>query len=189
MLDQLTRQLPRHATVADNDPGPDDRHRHARRSQPPLDVAPAAQMCGERVVVASEPPQVDDTPQPGQLRGLSEHGGTQCVFALEIGVAKGVNEVIRQIAAGQGSGQAVTVKDVPLDGRTRSSVCARRAGHGNDLMSRRRQSWAKPTADEAGRPGDKYSHDVAFRAAGRSRMSTSARNPSFPRLTPGGAAR
>ena len=146
--------------MSDDDPRPDDGHGDASRSQPILDVAPAAQMCRECIVVASERPKVDDTPQPGERRAPSEHGGPVCVFPLEIGVAKGVHQVIRRLAGGQGRGQAVSVQDIAVDGRARSFVVDRRAGHGNDLMPRPSQSRAKPTANEAGGPGHEHSHHV-----------------------------
>ena len=50
VLDELACQLPGNAAVADDDPGPDDGHRDAGRSEQLLDLAAAAQVCRQGVL-------------------------------------------------------------------------------------------------------------------------------------------
>ena len=77
--------------MADDDPGPDDGHRDACRSEQLLDLAAAAQVCRQGVVVVAEPSEVDNLPQPGPCTRLPECRGGGGVLAFEVRVAKRVH--------------------------------------------------------------------------------------------------
>ena len=59
VLDELAGQIPGNAAVADDDPGPDDGHRDAGRSEQMLGLAAAAEVCRQGFLVVAEPSEVD----------------------------------------------------------------------------------------------------------------------------------
>ena len=72
VVDQLPGHLPGDAAGADDDAGAQHGHRHAGRAEQALDLAPAAQVRGERLVVAAEAAEVDDLLHPGRGGGRTE---------------------------------------------------------------------------------------------------------------------
>ena len=94
VLDELAGQLPGNAAVPDDDPGPDDGHRDTGRSEQLLDLAAAAQVCRQGVLVVAEPSEVDDLLQPGPRTRLPECRGGGGILALEVQIAERVHEVI-----------------------------------------------------------------------------------------------
>ncbi len=80
--------------MPDDDPGPDDGHRDAGRSEQLLDLTAAAQVRRQRVLVVAEPSEVNDSPQSGPRSCLAEHRGGVGILALEVGVAERVHEVV-----------------------------------------------------------------------------------------------
>ena len=144
--------------MPDDDPGPDDGHRDTGRSEQLLDLAAAAQVCRQGVLVVAEPSEVDNLLQPGPRPGLTECRGGGGILALEVRVAERVHEVVGHLAAGHRGAQGGGVVNVSVDGGAGSGVTGGVTGHGDDVVAGPGQGRAEPTADEAGRTGDERLH-------------------------------
>lgn len=152
--------------MPDDDPGPDDGHRDAGRSEQFFDLAAAAQVRRQGVPVVAEAAEVDDALQPGPRTRLAECRGSGGVLAFEVRVAERVHEVVGRLAAGHRGAQGAGVVNVCLDGRAGSGVGGRVAGHGGDVVAGLGQGRAQPAADETGCAGDEHFHrDCPARSA------------------------
>ena len=158
VLDELAGQLPGNAAVPDDDPGPDDGHRDAGRSEQLLDLTAAAQVRRQRVLVVAEPSEVDDALQPGPRPRLPECRRGGGVFAFEIRVGERVHEVVGHLAAGHRGAQGGGVVNVCVDGCAGPGVTGGVAGHGDDVVAGAGQGRAQPAADETGRAGHEHFH-------------------------------
>ena len=121
--------------MPDDDPGPDDGHRDTSRSEQLLDLAAAAQVCRQGVLVVAEPAEVDDLMQAGPRHRLTECRGGGGILAFEVRVAKRVHKVIGHLAAGHRGAQGFRVVNVSVDGRAGSRVTGGVAGHGDDVVA------------------------------------------------------
>ena len=144
--------------MPDDDPGPDDGHRDAGGPEQFLDLAAAAQVRRQRVLVVAEAAEVDDALQPGPRTRLAECRGGGGVLAFEVRVGERVHEVVGRLAAGHRVAQGAGMVNVCLDGRACSGVGGRVAGHGGDVVAGLGQGRAQPAADETGTAGDEHSH-------------------------------
>ncbi len=99
--------------MADDDPGPQHRHRHPALAQQPLDLAAAAQVRREVVGVVPEAAEVDDAAHPGVGGRPAEAAGGLGVLVLEVGGVQAVHEVVGGVAALQRGPQRGLVGDVP----------------------------------------------------------------------------
>ena len=80
----ISQEMP---PLPDDDPGPQHGDRDAGLTEQTLDLAAAAQVRGEVVVVAAETTEVDDPAQPGLGGGLAERLRRLGVEPREVGVA------------------------------------------------------------------------------------------------------
>ena len=128
--------------MSDDDPGPDDGHRDTGRSEQLLDLAAAAQVCRQGVLVVAEPAEIDDLLQAGSHSRPAECCGCGGILAFEVRLGERVDEVVGRLAVGHRGGQGVRVVNVSVDGRTRSGVTGRVAGHSDDIVTRPGQGRA-----------------------------------------------
>ena len=113
-FDELAQDLPADAAVADHDAGAQRRGR-SRSQQDRLDLAPAAQVRRQLIVVVAQSAEIDDLGQARAVRGVRERVRTGAVALGEAGVREGVHEVVRRVVTGERAPQAVGVADVGCD--------------------------------------------------------------------------
>ena len=116
VLDQLAGQLPRRSAGTDDDSSAQHRHRHSGLAEKPLDLASRAQVRGELVVIAPEPPEVDDLAYAGFRGDPPEGAGGVGVASFEVHAVQRVHKIDRHVDAEQRLDQGIGVVDVAADG-------------------------------------------------------------------------
>ena len=140
--------------MTDDDRRAEHRHRDPVRAQQALHLAARAQVRRQGGLVAAEPAEVDDLPDPGVGGGPAEGAGVRRVLALEPRRVEGVDQVVGHVDALEGLAHGGGVADVPRDRPARSVVLLRTAGHRQDVVTLTDQGGGERGADEARRPGD-----------------------------------
>ena len=88
----------------------------ARSQQDRLDLAPAAQVRRQVIVVVAQSAEIDDLGQARAVCGVRERVRTGAVAFGEVGVRQGVHEVVRRVVPGERASQTVGVADVGCNG-------------------------------------------------------------------------
>ena len=101
--------------MPDDDPGPDDGHRNAGRSEQLLDRSATAQVGRQVVVVVAKTAKVDDAPQPGPRGRVAERHGGGGILALEVRVVERMDKVEGRLTAAQRGAQGGGVVNIPVD--------------------------------------------------------------------------
>ena len=151
--------------MAHDDPGPQSRDRHPGRPEQGLDLAAAAQVRGEFVVIVAETAEVDDPAEPGLGGGAAEVQRRSGVALREVRVGQGVHQVVGGLRTGHGERERLAVLHVAVDRGACTAVGLGPAGHGLQGVTGGLQRRAEPPSHEPRRPGDQNLHQRTGRAA------------------------